>query len=200
MTIRLILLIVGVLTISACNTDPTATENTFVYESFVGEGRPEYVTMVDQIEIRDTPNSSEIIAHEVSVSKGQSLTFNNAVTRTLRKGQVEVQSDVSIQVREFGEIDSLTADRYYDATITSVRRKVTANDKPELLMWMSEGNCLLSIQRTVIESSDCPTESDNQWRLVTQPIVESWIEMNIKDSKGWIKVDGQQITEKSRSF
>ncbi|WP_334119051.1 hypothetical protein [Limnobacter sp.] len=188
------------LAISACTADPTATQKSFVYENFVGEGRPEYKTTANQIELRESPDSGSAIANKASISKEQALTFEHAITRTLKAGQIELQGNLSIQVREFGEIDTLPTDRYYDESITWVEKKITANDKPTLLMWMAEGNCLITIKQTVNESNSCPIESDRHWKLTSQPTTESWIQVKISDSKGWVKVDGQQIKEVSRGF
>ena len=126
--------------------------------------------------------------------------LEHAITRTLKAGQIELQGNLSIQVREFGEIDTLPTDRYYDESITWLEKKITPNDKPTLLMWMAEGTCLITIGKTVNESSDCPTQPDSQWKLKSQPTTESWIEVKINKSKGWVKVDGQQVEEVSRSF
>lgn len=200
MTVLSTLKITALLAISACTADPAATQKSFVYENFVGEGRPEYKTTANQIELRDSPNSGSAIANKASISKKQALTFEHAITRTLKAGQIELQGNLSIQVREFGEIDTLPTDRYYDESITWLEKKITANDKPTLLMWMAEGTCLITIGKTVNESSDCPTQPDSQWKLKSQPTTESWIEVKINKSKGWVKVDGQQVEEVSRSF
>jgi hypothetical protein len=200
MTVFSHLKIITLLAIGACTAKPDATQKSFVYENFVGEGRPEYNTISNQIELRVTPNSDAAITNKASVSKGQSLNFGNAITRTLKTGSTELQSDVLTQVREFGEIDTLSTDLYYDDSITWVEKKITASDKPKLLMWMAEGNCLITIKQIVYESNACPTESGSQWKLKNQPDTESWIELNIHNSKGWIKIDGLQIREISRSF
>lgn len=200
MTVLSTLKITALLTISACTADPAATQKSFVYENFVGEGRPEYKTTANQIELRDSPDSGSAIANKASISKKQALTFEHAITRTLKAGQIELQGNLSIQVREFGEIDTLPTDRYYDESITWLEKKITPNDKPTLLMWMAEGTCLITIGKTVNESSDCPTQPDSQWKLKSQPTTESWIEVKINKSKGWVKVDGQQVEEVSRSF
>lgn len=200
MTVLSTLKITALLAISACTADPAATQKSFVYENFVGEGRPEYKTTANQIELRDSPDSGSAIANKASISKKQALTFEHAITRTLKAGQIELQGNLSIQVREFGEIDTLPTDRYYDESITWLEKKITANDKPTLLMWMAEGTCLITIGKTVNESSDCPTQPDSQWKLKSQPTTESWIEVKINKSKGWVKVDGQQVEEVSRSF
>lgn len=200
MTVLSTLKITALLAIGACTADPAATQKSFVYENFVGEGRPEYKTTANQIELRDSPDSGSAIANKASISKKQALTFEHAITRTLKAGQIELQGNLSIQVREFGEIDTLPTDRYYDESITWLEKKITANDKPTLLMWMAEGTCLITIGKTVNESSDCPTQPDSQWKLKSQPTTESWIEVKINKSKGWVKVDGQQVEEVSRSF
>lgn len=200
MTVLSTLKITALLAISACTADPAATQKSFVYENFVGEGRPEYKTTANQIELRDSPDSGSAIANKASISKKQALTFEHAITRTLKAGQIELQGNLSIQVREFGEIDTLPTDRYYDESITWLEKKITPNDKPTLLMWMAEGTCLITIGKTVNESSDCPTQPDSQWKLKSQPTTESWIEVKINKSKGWVKVDGQQVEEVSRSF
>lgn len=200
MTVLSTLKITALLAISACTADPAATQKSFVYENFVGEGRPEYKTTANQIELRDSPDSGSAIANKASISKKQALTFEHAITRTLKAGQIELQGNLSIKVREFGEIDTLPTDRYYDESITWLEKKITVNDKPTLLMWMTEGTCLITIGKTVNESSDCPTQPDSQWKLKSQPTTESWIEVKINKSKGWVKVDGQQVEEVSRSF
>lgn len=200
MTVLSTLKITALLAISACTADPAATQKSFVYENFVGEGRPEYKTTANQIELRDAPDSGSAIANKASISKKQALTFEHAITRTLKAGQIELQGNLSIKVREFGEIDTLPTDRYYDESITWLEKKITVNDKPTLLMWMAEGTCLITIGKTVNESSDCPTQPDSQWKLKSQPTTESWIEVKINKSKGWVKVDGQQVEEVSRSF
>lgn len=43
------------LAICACSVDTTETQTSFVYENFVGEGRPEYVAIGNQIELRVAP-------------------------------------------------------------------------------------------------------------------------------------------------
>lgn len=200
MTLHLFRTVIIFLLLSACTTDPTFSHQPFVYESFVGEGRPEYKAISNQIELRNSPESLSAVTSKLSVSNDQTLTFENAITRTTKVGQIEIQSDAVITVREFGKINLLPRERYYDESITWTEKKITASDKPELLMWMAEGNCLIAIKQTVNESNTCPTESGSQWKLTSQPATESWIEVTINNSKGWIKVDGQQIKEVSRNF
>lgn len=188
------------LAICACSVDTTGTQTSFVYENFVGEGRPEYVAIGNQIELRAAPNKDSAISNNAMIQKEGALSFENSITRALNAGQIEVISSQSVQVREFGEIKELPSDRYYDESITWVQKKISASDKPRLLMWIAEGHCLVAIGQTVNELKECPTESSVGWRLVNQPATESWIEVNINDSKGWVKVDGQQIKEVSRIF
>lgn len=200
MTVLSTLKTIALLAIGACTADPVANQQLLVYENFVGEGRPEYETISNQIELRDTPNSGAAITNVVPVSQGQFITYNNAITRTLRSGPIELQGDVLIQVREFGDISTISTDLYYSDSITWIEKKITAKDKPELLMWISEGNCFIKSNQIVYESDSCPLESGSEWTLQKQPTTESWIELNLGNSKGWAKVDSQQIRESSRSF
>lgn len=198
--VHCILKIIALLAISGCSSEPVATNASFVYHNFVGEGRPEYKIIAHQVELRITPKSESSIGGTEANLKGQSISFNNAITRTIEAGKINVLNDVSIKVRGFGEIETLTKESYYDESNTWIEKTITAADQPTVLMWISEGNCLITIKRTVNESSECPTESTKQWALLSQPRTESWIEVKINNSTGWVKIDGQQIIEVSRSF
>lgn len=188
------------LVMSACAAEPTTVNKSFVYENFLGEGRPEYRATTQNIELRSSPNSESPISKVVPISDNNALPFYKAVTKTIETGKIKVSGDVLLKIRSFGEIEKLTTDVYYDESIVWVEETITAADKPTLLMWFSEGNCLIKIKQTVNESAECPTEADGLWVLLNQPETETWIEARINDSKGWVKVDGQQVKEVSRNF
>lgn len=188
------------LAIGACSVEPTTAYKSFVYENFVGEGRPEYKATTQNLELRSSPNSESSISKVVPISDSEALPFDKAVTKTIEAGKIKVSGDVLLKTRSFGEIETLTPEAYYDESIAWEDRTITAEDKPTLLMWLSEGNCLIAIKQTMNESAECPMESDGLWMLINQPETETWIETVINESKGWVKVDGQRIKEVSRSF
>lgn len=188
------------LVMSACAAEPTAVNKSFVYENFLGEGRPEYRATTQNLELRSSPVSESSISKVAPVSESKALPFDKAVTRTIEAGKIKISSDVSVKTRVFGEIETLTSETYYDESIAWEDRTINADDKPTLLMWLSEGNCLIKVKQTVNEISECPMESGGLWVLLNQPETETWIEANINESKGWVKVDGQQVKEVSRSF
>lgn len=193
-------IITAMLVMSACAAEPTAVNKSFVYENFLGEGRPEYGATTQNLELRSSPVSESSISKVVPISNSKALPFDKVVTKTIEAGKIKVSGHVLLKTRSFGEIESLTPGAYYDESIAWEDRTITAEDKPTLLMWLSEGNCLIKIKQTVNESAECPMESDGLWVLLNQPETETWIEAKINESKGWVKVDGQQVKEVSRSF
>lgn len=184
----------------ACSIEHTAETPSFVYENFLGEGRPEYKITGTQIKMRDLPNRESSIVGTESISGEQVLPFDDVVTKVIKAGEIQVSGDLSVQTRNFGEIQKLTKERYYDESIAWAERTLTAADQPTLLMWNSEGNCLIKIKQTVNESRDCPTELASQWTLLTQPETESWIKVSLNGTVGWVQVDDRQIREVGRSF
>lgn len=150
--------------------------------------------------MRDLPNRESSIVGTESISGEQVLPFDDVVTKVIKAGEIQVSGDLSVQTRNFGEIQKLTKERYYDESIAWAERTLTAADQPTLLMWNSEGNCLIKIKQTVNESRDCPTELASQWTLLTQPETESWIKVSLNGTVGWVQVDDRQIREVGRSF
>lgn len=188
------------LSICACSVEPRTETKSFAYENFVGEGRPGYAATTNYIELRSSPFSASAISSTESVLKEQALSFEDVVTRTIKAGEVQVHSDVAVQMRSFGEIEQLTSKLYYDDSIAWDNKTLRSADKPALLMWMSEGNCLIKIKQSVYESSECPTKTGKQWVLLNQPETEGWIKVGINNSKGWVKIDDPQIKEATRNF
>ncbi|MCR2745351.1 hypothetical protein [Limnobacter parvus] len=197
---HLIPIITAMLVMSACAAKPTTVNKSFVYENFLGEGRPEFRATTQNLELRNSPVSESSISQVAPISDSKALPFDKVVTKTIEAGNIKVSGDVFVKTRSFGEIEKLTAEAYYDESIAWEDRTINADDKPTLLMWLSEGNCLIKIKQTVDEISDCPTESAGLWVLLNQPKTETWIEARINESKGWVKVDGQQVKEVSRNF
>lgn len=184
----------------ACSIERPAVAPSFVYENFLGEGRPEYKIMGTQIKMRDLPNRESSIVGIESISGEQVLPFDDVVTKVIKTGEIQISGDLSVQTRNFGEIRKLTKEMYYDESIAWAERTLTAADQPTLLMWMSEGNCLIKIKQTVNESRDCPTDSENPWQLLNPPEIESWIKVSINNSTGWVEIDDRQMREVNRSF
>ena len=184
----------------ACSIERPAVAPSFVYENFLGEGRPEYKIMGTQIKMRDLPNRESSIVGIESISGEQVLPFDDVVTKVIKTGEIQISGDLSVQTRNFGEIRKLTKEMYYDESIAWAERTLTAADQPTLLMWMSEGNSLIKIKQTVNESRDCPTDSENPWQLLNPPEIESWIKVSINNSTGWVEIDDRQMREVNRSF
>lgn len=197
---RVLLKTMVLLATGACSIERPAVAPSFVYENFLGEGRPEYKIMGTQIKMRDLPNRESSIVGIESISGEQVLPFDDVVTKVIKTGEIQISGDLSVQTRNFGEIRKLTKEMYYDESIAWAERTLTAADQPTLLMWMSEGNCLIKIKQTVNESRDCPTDSENPWQLLNPPEIESWIKVSINNSTGWVEIDDRQMREVNRSF
>ena len=197
---RVLLKTMVLLATGACSIERPAVAPSFVYENFLGEGRPQYKIMGTQIKMRDLPNRESSIVGIESISGEQVLPFDDVVTKVIKTGEIQISGDLSVQTRNFGEIRKLTKEMYYDESIAWAERTLTAADQPTLLMWMSEGNCLIKIKQTVNESRDCPTDSENPWQLLNPPEIESWIKVSINNSTGWVEIDDRQMREVNRSF
>lgn len=197
---RVLLKTMVLLATGACSIERPAVAPSFVYENFLGEGRPEYKIMGTQIKMRDLPNRESSIVGIESISGEHVLPFDDVVTKVIKTGEIQISGDLSVQTRNFGEIRKLTKEMYYDESIAWAERTLTAADQPTLLMWMSEGNCLIKIKQTVNESRDCPTDSENPWQLLNPPEIESWIKVSINNSTGWVEIDDRQMREVNRSF
>lgn len=197
---RVLLKTMVLLATGACSIERPAVAPSFVYENFLGEGRPEYKITGTQIKLLDLPNRESSLAGTESISGEQVLAFDDVVTKVIKTGEIQISGDLTVQTRNFGAIQKLTKEMYYDESIAWVERTLTATDQPTLLMWMSEGNCLIKIKQTVNESRDCPTDSGNPWQLLNPPETESWIKIELNHSKGWVEVDDRQIREVDRNF
>lgn len=190
----------SLLAISACSTESTTNVQSFVYENFLGEGRPEFAATSHQIELRSSPSNASSISSAKVVSSKQALPFDNAVTITVKAGRVRMLANKTVGLRNFGEIKQLTREMYYDDSIAWADKTLTLTSEPILLMWLSEGNCLIKIKRMVYESNECPTQMSKQWVLLNQAKTESWIRLEVNASKGWVKIDDPQIKEVTRNF
>jgi hypothetical protein len=192
--------ILGLLLLVSCADEPKMASNSFVYENFLGEGRPHFESTSNRLDIRNAPYSDAQVVATEELTDRDLPSFDGAITRTLKPGQIDVHENIATRVRSFGEINTLPTELYYSESIGWVDTQFTPEDKPAMLMWTSEGHCLIKIANKVYESGECSTESGRQWKLISQPVTETWIELKINNSKGWVKVDGQQVREISRNF
>lgn len=170
------------------------------YENFLGEGLPEYEAVQNTLELKATPDNSAAIAQRLPVKVGQRLTFTNVMTRSIEPGKTRLKEKISITAREFGKIQNLSIDAYHQPDLAWRQIMLSEKDHVLLMMWLSEGNCLLSVNRRIYESEECPSDKNNHWVLLNQPEVETWIQLSVKEDKSWVKVDNQQVQEVSRHF
>ncbi|HEX4857008.1 MAG TPA: hypothetical protein VFV28_09355 [Limnobacter sp.] len=184
----------------ACAQQTSFHNEAFVYKNFLGEGKPEYRSNQSSIALRHTPEDRAEITHHLTIRPTLNLAFSRAITRSVQAGQVKVMKRKHIETRSFGEVQTLETEAYYSLNPAWEETSISEQDEVRLLMWMSEGNCLLAINKTVHESETCPAAIETDWVLLNQPEVETWILISNEKSEGWVRVGEQQVSEVSRSF
>jgi hypothetical protein len=177
------------------------TEAAFEVALWPGEGRPIIQSVASELELREQPFGSAKTVLKLATAPGQRLQFDETRFRTTRPGQLQAVVATTVTGRRLGAIRTLSRADYYSDKFPDGIVKVDAGEVVEYLQYRAEGTCFVRSAGVVIDASPCPREDRDSFRVVTEPVLEWWVQL-VSDDKpiGWLILTDKTAKVVDREF
>jgi hypothetical protein len=173
---------------------------TFETALWPGEGRPRFQSGTDELIVREAPSTSATVVRRLTVTAGQSISFDESRYRTIEPGRFEVRAATNVTGRLLGSLQLLTRDMYYSGRFPDRRVPCERDGVIEYLQYRAEGTCFIRVAGQVVDADPCPTRDDQTFRLVAEPKTEWWIRIVNQAATGWVLVDDEHVKLAGRTF
>jgi hypothetical protein len=161
----------------------------FEIELWPEEGRPVFESTGASLALREEPNRAAAVRQEVDLPAGTPIDFLSTRYQTWVPGRIEVLEASTIVGRDMGDVRYLTRDEYYLGGFPRSEWSVLPGDTVEYLQYRAEGTCFVRVREVVVDAERCPAFLQESFRVLEDPETEWWIEVEIGDSGGWLRVD-----------
>jgi hypothetical protein len=178
--------LVAAILVVACSGPPGPV---FEIELWPEEGRPIFESDGGTLSLREAPDRTAAVRHNVEIPAGIPIDFHATRYQTWVPGRIEVVEASTILGRHMGDVRYVTRDDYYMGDFPRSEWSVLPGDTIEYLQYRAEGSCFVRIRGVVVDTERCPTFLPESFRLLENPVIEWWIEVEIGDSLGWLRVD-----------
>jgi hypothetical protein len=161
----------------------------FEIELWPEEGRPVFESTGAPLTLRDDPHRGAAVRQYVDLPAGTPIDFLSTRYQTWVPGRIEVLEASTIVGRDMGDVRVLSRDDYYLGGFPRSEWSVLPGDTVEYLQYRAEGTCFVRIRGVVVDAERCPALLQESFRVLEDPVTEWWIEADIGDSGGWLRVD-----------
>lgn len=162
---------------------------------------PHLQVIADQLPIRESPVATAPVARQLRWPRGQELTFDQSIFRTLKSGKFDAIAKTKVTGRILGNIKHMTAEEYYNGEYPTRTLDVEKGEAVEYLQYRAEGTCFVRVGGQLMDADPCPTEEDGTFKLALEPEAEWWIRVTQAGKPvGWLLLNEKQVKEGERTL
>ena len=164
----------------------------FDSELWPGEGVPRFAATTDRLVLHEDPDAASPIVAEHPIDPGEEIAYGRTRFRTIDEGVVIAREPGRLLVRDLGEVERLSENRYYAADPALEELPYAVGDAFAYLQYRAEGSCLIRHQGAVLEVDGCPwQEPAGAFEVVREPLTQWWVEVTDAQGQalGWLEID-----------